>query len=76
MTDLTVVYTVLIAGGVALLSALLLYFIAKKFHVEEDPKIDEVASVLPGVNCGGCGYAGCRNFAEACVKAEVMDKFI
>ena len=25
---------------------------------------------LPAANCGGCGYAGCRNFAEACVKAS------
>lgn len=44
----------------------------KKFRVEEDPRIDEVESVLPGANCGGCGYPGCRAFAEAVVigKAE------
>jgi len=29
--------------------------------------------VLPGANCGGCGFAGCRNFAEACVKANGID---
>ena len=55
-----------ILGGVA---AVILFFVAKKFKVEENPLIDEVESVLAGANCGGCGFAGCRNFAEACVKA-------
>ena len=43
------------------------------FKVEEDPRIDLVTAVLPGANCGGCGFAGCRNFAEACVKAGNTD---
>lgn len=73
MTDLTLLYTVLIAALVAIFSAIILYVIAKKFHLEEDPRVDEVASALPGANCGGCGYAGCRNFAEACVCAQTMD---
>jgi Na+-translocating ferredoxin:NAD+ oxidoreductase RNF subunit RnfB len=30
-------------------------------------------AVLPAANCGGCGFAGCRNFAEALVKAETFD---
>jgi RnfABCDGE-type electron transport complex B subunit len=57
-------------GVVALLAAVLLYYISKAFQVEEDPRIDLVQAVLPGANCGGCGFAGCRAFAEACVKAE------
>jgi Na+-translocating ferredoxin:NAD+ oxidoreductase RNF subunit RnfB len=48
--------------------ALILYFVAQKFKVIEDPKIDLVEEALPAANCGGCGYAGCRNFAEALVK--------
>jgi Na+-translocating ferredoxin:NAD+ oxidoreductase RNF subunit RnfB len=43
--------------------------VAKKFKVDEDPRIDEVLEILPGANCGGCGYAGCRALAEALVKA-------
>jgi Na+-translocating ferredoxin:NAD+ oxidoreductase RNF subunit RnfB len=38
--------------------------------VYEDPRIDQVEEALPAANCGGCGFAGCRNFAEALVKAE------
>ncbi len=52
------------------LSAAILYFIASKFKVYEDPKIDEVEDALPSTNCGGCGHPGCRAFAEACVKAD------
>lgn len=51
-------------------AAVILYFVAQKFKVYEDPRIDEVEGILPAANCGGCGFAGCRNFAEACVKAD------
>jgi Na+-translocating ferredoxin:NAD+ oxidoreductase RNF subunit RnfB len=54
-----------VLGG---LLALILYFVAQKFKVIEDPKIDLVEEALPAANCGGCGFAGCRNFAEALVK--------
>jgi Na+-translocating ferredoxin:NAD+ oxidoreductase RNF subunit RnfB len=56
-----------------LTAAVLLYFVSQYFKVEEDPRIDLVVAVLPGANCGGCGFAGCRNFAEACVKAGGID---
>ncbi len=62
-----------VLGVVALLAAILLYVVSLYFKVEEDPRIDLVAAVLPGANCGGCGFAGCRNFAEACVKAGGID---
>ena len=57
----------------AFLAAVLLYVVSLFFKVEEDPRIDLVTAVLPGANCGGCGFAGCRNFAEACVKAGGID---
>ncbi len=56
-----------------IVSAVILYFIAQKFKVFEDPRIDEVQAVLPAANCGGCGFAGCRNFAEALVKADTFE---
>ena len=52
------------------LLAVILYFVAQKFKVYEDPRIDEVEAVLPGANCGGCGFPGCRGFAEAFVNAD------
>jgi len=38
--------------------------------VEEDNRISEVLEMLPGANCGGCGYPGCPGFAAALVEGE------
>lgn len=71
--SLTIPITIISLSLLALLSAVILYFIARKFKVFEDPRIDEIQSVLPAANCGGCGYAGCRNFAEALVGADTLE---
>lgn len=68
-----IIWTVVILSGLGLLLSLLLFFVAKKFKVEEDPRIDEIEKVMPGANCGGCGFAGCRAFADAAVKAPNLD---
>ncbi len=70
----TIILTILILAALGFLLALVLYFIAETFKVEEDPRIDEVEQVLPSANCGGCGFAGCRAFAESAVKADNLDK--
>jgi len=62
-----------VLGVIAFLAACLLYVVSLYFKVEEDPRIDLVTAALPGANCGGCGFAGCRAFAEACVKANGID---
>lgn len=69
----TVLITIICLGSLALFSAVILYFVAQKFKVFEDPRIDEIQAVLPAANCGGCGFAGCRNFAEALVKADTFE---
>ena len=69
----TIIFTVASLSILGLLLAVVLYFVAQKFKVEEDPRIDIVEAIMPGANCGGCGQAGCRAFAEACTKAENLD---
>lgn len=69
----TIIFTVVSLSLLGLLLAIVLYLVAQKFKVEEDPRIDIVEAVMPGANCGGCGQAGCRAFAEACVKAPNLD---
>ena len=69
----TIIFTVASLSILGLLLAVVLYFVAQKFKVEEDPRIDIVEGIMPGANCGGCGQAGCRAFAEACTKAENLD---
>jgi len=70
----TLIYTIGSLSLVGLVAALILYTTARKFHVTEDPRIDDVEKALPGVNCGACGYPGCRGFAEACIKADDFSK--
>lgn len=69
----SLIWTVVILTCLGLLLAVLLYLLAKKFKVDEDPRIDDVEKTMPGANCGGCGFAGCRAFAEAAVKADTLD---
>jgi Na+-translocating ferredoxin:NAD+ oxidoreductase RNF subunit RnfB len=71
--DPIILITIISLSLLALISAVILYFIAQKFKVFEDPRIDEVQAVLPAANCGGCGFAGCRSFAEALVKADTFE---
>ncbi len=68
-----IIWTIAVLSGLGLILALLLFLLAKKFKVVEDPRIDEVEKVMPGANCGGCGFAGCRAFADSAVKAPNLD---
>jgi len=65
-------YTIVSLSGIGIIAAIILYAVAQRFKVFEDPNIDLVEDALPAANCGGCGYPGCRNFAEACVKSVDM----
>lgn len=72
--DSTILYTIITLASIGIVAAMVLFVIAQKFKVIEDPRIDDVEAALPGANCGGCGYPGCRGFAEAYVKAEDVSK--
>ena len=63
-----ILIAVIVLGAIALISAIVLYAVSKKFAVQEDPRIGQVVELLPGANCGGCGFAGCAGMADALVK--------
>src|SRR5574344_361221 len=63
-----IVIAILVLGAIALTAALVLFGVSKKFAVDEDPRLGQVGDVLPGANCGGCGFAGCSGMADALVK--------
>ena len=65
-----VVISILTLTGIGLLFGIGLAFAAQRFKVASDPRAEEVLNVLPGSNCGACGFAGCRELAEAMVKEE------
>lgn len=63
-----ILIAVIVLGVIALISAVVLYICSKKFAVYEDPRLGQVTSLLPGANCGGCGFPGCSGMAAALVK--------
>jgi Na+-translocating ferredoxin:NAD+ oxidoreductase RNF subunit RnfB len=67
--DQLLFYSILTLSLIGILSAILLYIVASKFVVEEDPRVGEIEALLPGVNCGGCGFPGCHGLAEAMAKS-------
>ena len=68
----TLLLTIVILTVIGIVVAVVLYFVAQKFKVEEDERIDLVEACLPGANCGGCGCAGCRDFAQKVVAAPAI----
>jgi Na+-translocating ferredoxin:NAD+ oxidoreductase RNF subunit RnfB len=60
-----VLHTAIFASALAFTLGLALGFFKKFFAVEQDPLIDRVREVLPGANCGACGFPGCDGYAAA-----------
>ena len=67
------VYAILVLGILGAVFGLVLAIASKIFEVETDERLEPVTACLPGANCGGCGFAGCRAFAESAVKAPNLD---
>ena len=68
MSAIIIATVVLAAIGIAVGAALV--YIGNKFHVEVDERETAIREVLPGNNCGACGFAGCDAVAAAIVKGE------
>lgn len=64
--------TLVLAGAALALLAVAMAFVLgwanRAFHVEVDPKVEAILNALPGANCGGCGFVGCGEYAEAVAK--------
>lgn len=60
-----ITFTFIFLAGLGAIFGLGLAFAAQKFAVKVDPKVEMVRDVLPGANCGACGFAGCQGYAEA-----------
>ena len=52
-------------GGLGLILGLGLAVASKLLAVKIDPNIEKIRDLLPGANCGGCGYLGCDGFAKS-----------
>ena len=65
-----IIITTILLGLIGCLIALLLNFAGDKFYVKVNENTEKVRELLPGNNCGGCGYAGCDSLAEAIAEGK------
>lgn len=60
--------SILSMAGLCVFFAGVLAIADKKLYVQEDPRLDKINRLLPGVNCGACGCLSCHDFAEHIIK--------
>lgn len=65
---------ILLTAGLAIVFGVLLGIAYKFFNIPDNPKIDLIYKALPHLDCGACGFAGCKQYAEAVAKGEKSDK--
>ena len=70
MDIMNILSAVLLMGAMGLIFGLLLIFVDKKFAVQKDEKEEKIRDLLPGANCGACGFPGCDACAAAMAKGE------
>ena len=70
MEIINVVTAIASISGLGVVFGGFLGYASKIFAVEEDPKVGEIMGVLPGANCGGCGFPGCSGCATAIAEGK------
>ena len=69
--DSTIYYALILMGGLGIILGVVIALFVRLFRVKSDPRVDLALELLPGANCGGCGKAGCADFAKALAAGEV-----
>lgn len=64
------IYAILSLGAFALVAGVVLAIARKVFHIESDPMVDKIDTLLPQTQCGQCGYPGCKPYATAVSSGE------
>lgn len=67
-----ILIAVLVVSGLGILIGLILAFASVIFAVPKDEKAEKIAEMLPGANCGACGYSGCQGYADALAKGDAQ----
>jgi len=70
LTNITLLLAAGVLAALAVAMGYVLGWANRRFHVEVDPKVEAVLKALPGANCGGCGFVGCSEYAEAVARGE------
>ena len=64
----SIAFAVIVLVVLGLAGGIILVLASKFMAVYEDPRIAQITECLAGANCGGCGYAGCADYAKAIVE--------
>ena len=65
---MSILSSILVLGGLGLIFGMVLAYSSKKFAVKVDERVEAILEILPGANCGGCGFPGCGGLANAIVE--------
>ena len=63
-----IIIPTIVLGLAGLAFSILLALLSKKLKVKENPQVTKILELLPGLNCGACGFSGCRAYAETITK--------
>ncbi|MEG1180625.1 MAG: RnfABCDGE type electron transport complex subunit B [Oscillospiraceae bacterium] len=66
----SILTAILVVSCLGALASIILVIASKLLFVPTDERADTIAALLPGANCGACGFAGCSNYAAAVAKGE------
>lgn len=70
---LQIIFSLLVVGLLGLMFGVGLSYAARRLKVEKDQRLQEMEDILPGINCGACGYAGCSGYAEYLINEDEPD---
>jgi len=70
LTAVTMTLAAVVLAILAIAAGYVLGWANRAFYVEVDPKVEAILEALPGANCGGCGFVGCAEYAEAVAKGN------
>ena len=68
--SVNLVMPIILMAGLGLFFGVILAVLAKVFYVKEDTRVETLTSMLPGYNCGACGFPGCNGLATAIVDGK------
>ena len=67
LSAINIVVPIVLMAGLGLFFGVILAVLAKVFYVKEDVRVEELTNLLPGYNCGACGFPGCNGLANAII---------
>ena len=63
-----IIIAVVVVTVIGIICAVVLAVASKVMFVPVDERVTQLSEVLPGANCGGCGFPGCDGYAAALVE--------